>query len=56
MTGLELIGNLGIQGKAALVTSHYDERGLQLECTRDGVRLIPKGLAPVVPIFEGGLG
>lgn len=48
--GLELIEQLGVQDRAILVTSHYEEAPIQQRCAALGVRLIPKGLAGFVPI------
>ncbi|MBI4236795.1 MAG: hypothetical protein HY696_00055 [Deltaproteobacteria bacterium] len=48
--GLDLIHALGVAARAILVTSHYEEPALQARCAALGVRLIPKGLAGLVPI------
>ncbi|MBI4237175.1 MAG: hypothetical protein HY696_02000 [Deltaproteobacteria bacterium] len=48
--GLDLIQELGVQACAILVTSHYEEPHVQQRCAALGVRLIPKGLAGLVPI------
>ncbi|MBI2342957.1 MAG: hybrid sensor histidine kinase/response regulator [Deltaproteobacteria bacterium] len=48
--GLDLIGQLGAESQAVLVTSHYEEGSLRARCAAMGVRLIPKGLAGFVPL------
>ncbi len=48
--GLDLIEKLGVQARAILVTSRYEEPQVQARCAQLGVRLIPKGLAGYVPI------
>ncbi|MBI4236789.1 MAG: HAMP domain-containing histidine kinase [Deltaproteobacteria bacterium] len=48
--GLDLIQTLGVAHRAILVTSHYEEPAIQARCAALGVRLIPKGLAGLVPI------
>lgn len=49
-TGLDLIEELGIQGRAILVTSHSEEQSIRARCAALGVKLIPKALAGFVPI------
>lgn len=49
-TGLDLIEELGIATKSILVTSRFEEMWIQNRCKALGVRLIPKGLASLVPI------
>ncbi|MEY4616398.1 MAG: hypothetical protein RJB66_1358 [Pseudomonadota bacterium] len=49
-TGLDLIEKYKLQKKAILVTSRFEESEIQDRCSRLGVRLIPKGLAAIVPI------
>ncbi|MFH0799592.1 MAG: hybrid sensor histidine kinase/response regulator [Pseudomonadota bacterium] len=49
-TGLDVIRELGIAGNAILVTSHFEENDVRVECEKLGVRLIPKNLAGFVPI------
>ncbi len=49
-TGIDLIERLGIQQRAILVTSHYEEPGVQQRCAELSIKLIPKGLAGLVPI------
>ncbi|MEK6772555.1 MAG: HAMP domain-containing sensor histidine kinase [Bdellovibrionota bacterium] len=52
MNGLEIIEALKISKNATLVTSRFDEKGVRDACTRLGVKLVPKGLAGHVPIFN----
>mgnify|MGYP001598495863 CR=1 FL=1 len=49
---LEIIEALKISKNATLVTSRFDEKGVRDACTRLGVKLVPKGLAGHVPIFN----
>jgi signal transduction histidine kinase len=49
-TGLSLVKENGVAERAILVTSRYDERDVRSSCDEDQIRLIPKGLAPFVPI------
>jgi hypothetical protein len=49
-TGLDLIDMFGISDKSVLVTSHVDDKALRERCARLGVRLLPKSLAPFIPI------
>lgn len=49
-TGLGLARALGLEGRAVLVTSRYEEKNLLEECRRIKMRIIPKGLAGLVPI------
>jgi|GEM_PF-2132422 len=49
-TGMDLIEQLAIAKKAILVTSRFEEFEIQQRCAKLGVRLIPKGLASLVPI------
>lgn len=48
--GLKLIEHLGIASSAVLVTSHFDEKGVQTDAEFVGVKIIPKGLASQIPI------
>lgn len=48
--GLDMIRDLGIATQSVLVTSHFEEKTLQLSCLREGLRMVPKGLAVYVPI------
>ena len=49
-TGLSLAEELGICGKTISVTSRCEEKRIIDECKRLKVRMIPKGLASLVPI------
>ncbi|MCB0417373.1 MAG: hypothetical protein H6617_04945 [Bdellovibrionaceae bacterium] len=48
--GLELILELGLEKNAILVTGCYDKPSLQADCSRWGVRLLPKPLVASLPI------
>ena len=50
LTGLDLIEQLDLGARGVLVTSHFDEESVRAGCERLGVRLIPKGVARIVPI------
>jgi signal transduction histidine kinase len=50
-SGLDVIKKLNLGGRAILVTSHFEEKDLQVECQQIGVKLLPKNLAGVVPIL-----
>lgn len=54
-TGLSLAGELGIGTQAILVTSRYEEAEIMERCRTLGARMIPKGLAGVVPIRVDGM-
>jgi signal transduction histidine kinase len=49
-TGLSLAEDLGIGGQSILVTSRYEEPDILNDCMRLKTRMIPKGLAGLVPI------
>lgn len=49
-TGLDLIEKFKIENKSILVTSRFEEVAIQERCARLGVKLIPKGLAGLIPI------
>ncbi|TBR21238.1 HAMP domain-containing histidine kinase [bacterium] len=49
-TGLSLAAELGIGERSVLVTSRYEEAGILDGCRKMGARMIPKGLAGLVPI------
>jgi signal transduction histidine kinase len=49
-TGLSLAQELELAPKVILVTSRYEEPQVLADCLRLGVRMIPKGLAGLVPI------
>ncbi len=50
VTGLDLISDLKIQDRSILISSHFEEHDLRARCEELGVRIIPKGLASLVPI------
>ncbi len=50
LTGLDIIHRQGIQNQSILVTSRFDDPAIRERAEKLGVRLIPKGLAPYVPI------
>ena len=49
-TGLETIELLGVQDEALLVTSRFEDPEVQARVIRQGVRILPKLLAPIAPI------
>lgn len=49
-SGLDLIEKLNIGGSAILVTSRYEEPSIKDRCAKSRVKLIPKGMAPFIPI------
>jgi signal transduction histidine kinase len=49
-TGLDLIEECGLAGRAILVTSHYEDPVIRHRCERAGIRLIPKSMSGFVPI------
>jgi hypothetical protein len=48
-TGLDVIDMLGIASQSILVTSRYDDPQIQEKCTKNGILLLPKTLAPLIP-------
>ncbi|MFZ4403889.1 MAG: hybrid sensor histidine kinase/response regulator [Pseudobdellovibrionaceae bacterium] len=48
--GLDLVQDLQIQQQSILVTSRYEEPAILTRCESIGVSLIPKSLAPLVPL------
>jgi FixJ family two-component response regulator len=50
LNGLELVKKLSIEKNSILVTSRFEEHDVMDECSRMGVRMIPKGMAGFVPI------
>lgn len=50
-TGLDLARALGLENRSVLVTSRYEEKHLLEQCRRLKLRIIPKGLAGLVPII-----
>lgn len=49
-SGLALAEELGIGDRTILVTSRYEDPGIMEACQKLNVRMIPKGLAGLVPI------
>jgi hypothetical protein len=49
-TGLETIELLGVQDEALLVTSRFEDPEIQARVIRQGIRILPKLLAPIAPI------
>lgn len=52
-SGLDVIEMLGIASRSVLVTGQADEPVIQEKCSRQGIRFLPKILAPFVPIAVG---
>lgn len=50
MTGFDVINALYIAQNSYLVTSRYEDLAIREQCTRVGVRIIPKKFAPHIPI------
>lgn len=53
-TGLTLAEELGLCGRTILATSRAEEKRIIDACAAHKVRIIPKGLADIVPIAIGG--
>jgi signal transduction histidine kinase len=51
--GLNIIERTGINHNSILVTSRYEERSVRDHAESLGVKIVPKGLAPFVPILIG---
>lgn len=51
-TGLDLIVRLGIQKNSVLVTSHYEDPSVRSVCVSEGIKILPKSLASLVPIVQ----
>ncbi|MBI2343684.1 MAG: hybrid sensor histidine kinase/response regulator [Deltaproteobacteria bacterium] len=54
--GLDLVAQLQIADRTILVTSYYEDGEVRTRCANLGVRLIPKGLAGIVPIRMPDIG
>jgi signal transduction histidine kinase len=54
LTGLDLIEKFELAQKAILVTSRFEEINIRVRCASLGVKLIPKGIASLVPIELDG--
>lgn len=50
VNGFELISRLGLSNRSILVTNSYEDDSLLKLCRSVGVRLLPKDLAPYVPL------
>ncbi len=48
--GLKIITDLGIQNRAILVTSRFDEPNIRSECEAQNIKILPKQLAGQIPI------
>lgn len=51
--GLNVIEELKIANRSVLVTSRYEDAGISDMCERMSIRLLPKNLAPYIPIRLG---
>lgn len=49
-TGLSLASELGLERRAILVTGRHEDAKVMEECRKRGIRMLPKELAPLVPI------
>ncbi len=49
-TGLDMIQSLSLNNKSILVTSHFDEHNIMLQCETLGIGMIPKDLVSLIPI------
>ena len=49
-TGLHLIDDRRLKDNAVLVTGHYDEKDIQEEAVKAGVKILPKIMIREVPI------
>jgi len=50
LNGLSIVEKLKIADRAILVTSHFDDKSIQLKAKELGVGIIPKTMVPFVPI------
>ena len=50
--GLQVIEGLNLARNSVLVSSRYDDNAVPQECLRLGVRLLPKFMAPRVPVLQ----
>lgn len=53
LDGLDLIGRLGIYPQSILVTGAYDDERVQSRSESLGVKILPKSMAPYVPLASG---
>jgi hypothetical protein len=49
-TGLDMIERLNLDRESILVTSHFEDMGIQARCAHHAVKILPKGLATAVPV------
>jgi len=49
-SGLDVIDRLGIGPESVLITSRFEDPPIQQRCGRMGVKMVPKGLASLVPM------
>lgn len=49
-TGLSLAAELGLERRAILVTGRHEDAIVLEECRKLGIRMLPKELAPLIPI------
>lgn len=49
-TGLDIIEKYQLQKSSVLVTSHFEEPSILSRCEMNGVHVLPKGMAGVIPI------
>lgn len=49
-TGLEAVLELGLERCSILVTSHFEDEAIQDLCRDKKMRMLPKGLVPMVPV------
>ena len=50
--GLDLVRELGIANCSYLVTSHFENNEVRVQCFNSGIRMIPKSLVGIVPICK----
>jgi anti-sigma regulatory factor (Ser/Thr protein kinase) len=53
MNGMEAIQTFGLEKQSILITSRFEDKKVQEKCQQLGVRLLPKGLASLIPIIQG---
>lgn len=52
-TGLSLASELGLERRVILVTGRHDDAKVLEACRQRGIRILPKELAPLIPIHIG---
>lgn len=50
INGIDLIKKLRIAPHSVLVTSHYEEQRIQIQCIQLGIKLLPKSMAAFIPL------